>query len=554
MNTTSFQRPRPRAREGDSRFATRVARREAVWRRRGASDVAITAAIVAGAALLAGVAFITRPAPPDIAAFSDVGEAFYPDFVDPLSAASLEVVEFDADAGAAVPFNVQVKDGRWTIPSHYDYPADGKDRLARTAASVMDLRKDIVQSDRAQDHEALGVIDPLDESTPSLTGRGTRITLRDGAGAILADYVIGRPVPGREGFRYLRLPEKKRVYAVKVEADYSTRFADWIETNLLDLAAGDIDLVDIRDYSIDEQTGRVDVRGNVVLAKGDDGAWSLSETPEGRELDTTAVNQMTSALSRLTITGVRPKPEALSADLRAEEGLAIDLGTQLSLQSKGYFIAQDGRLLSNEGEVSIGTADGVLYTLRFGEVLYGSGLDVSAGAAEEPTGEAGDTAGGAGDEEPTPSGPENRYLFVTATFDESLLPPKPSPPAAEGATAPGGASGDGIASGEPPADDPSGAEEPAGEPSNVEEPAAQEPPGELPPAAGESIDAAAAEAYERALQAWEDRASRGREKASALNTRFAPWYYVISAADFSKIRLDLDRLLKDVIPSPNGQE
>ena len=41
-----------------------------------------------------------------------------------------------------------------------DYPADGEDRLANTAASIIDLRKDIVQSDRLQDHETLGVIDP----------------------------------------------------------------------------------------------------------------------------------------------------------------------------------------------------------------------------------------------------------------------------------------------------------------------------------------------------------------------------------------------------------
>jgi len=38
-------------------------------------------------------------------------------------------------AGKATEFKVQVKEGRWSIPSHYDYPADGADRLATTAAA-----------------------------------------------------------------------------------------------------------------------------------------------------------------------------------------------------------------------------------------------------------------------------------------------------------------------------------------------------------------------------------------------------------------------------------
>jgi hypothetical protein len=87
----------------------------------------------------------------------------------------------------------------------------------------------------------------------------------------------------------------------------------------------------------------------------------------------------------------------------------------LSLQSRGYYFARDGRLLSNEGELRARTADGITYTLRFGEVVYGQREAISAGTAES------DREG---------SGPgENRYLFVTADF----RPPSAGGPGAQGA-------------------------------------------------------------------------------------------------------------------------
>ena len=285
------------------------------------SELVKTAAVVLVAIALAVIVWATAPAPPQLERFSDEGEPFYPEFSDPLKAASLEVIDYDEESGTARPFKVQVRNGVWSIPSHHDYPADGEERLAKTAAGVIDLKKDIIQSDRAQDHEALGVIDPLDDTTAGLAGRGKRITLRDRSDAVLADFIIGREVEGKDGFRYVRLPGKKRTYAVKVDVDLSTRFADWIETSLLDVRSYDVTDVQIDDYSINEQTGMVESLGTLQLAKDEQNAWQLAGVPDGRELDEAKVRTMLSALSGLTITGVRPKPEALSADLRAKEAV-----------------------------------------------------------------------------------------------------------------------------------------------------------------------------------------------------------------------------------------
>ena len=163
------------------------------------NDTGKTLTFVVLAVVLCGAAYLTRPSQPTLTKhFDDQGQTFYPEFTDPQAAASLEVIDFDADAGTAKPFKVELKDGVWSIPSHHNYPADGKDRLAKTAAGVIELRKDTIQSDRPQDHEALGVIDPLDDSTPTLKGpRSAGHLARQGRQRARRTSSSARPCPTR---------------------------------------------------------------------------------------------------------------------------------------------------------------------------------------------------------------------------------------------------------------------------------------------------------------------------------------------------------------------
>lgn len=463
-----------------------------------------TGFFVISAAVFAGAALLTRPAPPSTDRLDDLGEPFYPAFTDPEAAASLEVFAYDADAGRVRPFRVELKDGRWSIPSHHGYPADGADRLARTAASVIDLRRDVLRSDRARDHEALGVIDPLDAESAALTGRGDRIVLKDAAGRPLADYIIGPPLPDRNGLRAVRLPGRSRTWGVRSDVDVSVRFRDWIDTALLDVTPDAITSVTLNDYSIDESTGQVAFVGSAALQRSAaDAAWTIEPSaPDGQAVDAARIDGMLTALAGLEITGVRPKPAALVEGLRTGE-LRLGVQEQASLQSKGYFLSSGRGLLSNEGEVTLGTDRGVRYALRFGEVLTGDGLDVSAGA-DPPA---------SGDEPATPDraittddAAINRYLFITAEFDASLLGPRPEPGADPGADA------------------------------DVE----ADP--EAAPDAGSEAERAAAAA------AWDARMAEGQAEAARLNARFADWYYVISAADFETIRPSLDALSAPPVP------
>ncbi|MBD3331495.1 hypothetical protein GF356_01490, partial [candidate division GN15 bacterium] len=114
---------------------------------------------VAIAAILVVLAWILAPQRITPDAFVDQGEPFFPDFTNPNEATTLEVIEFDPESGQARPFKVTFQDGRWTIPSHHNYPADAADRLAQTAAGVIDLKKDDFRSNTISDQPLTGTLD-----------------------------------------------------------------------------------------------------------------------------------------------------------------------------------------------------------------------------------------------------------------------------------------------------------------------------------------------------------------------------------------------------------
>ncbi len=417
------------------------------------------------AVLLGLVALVSAPgrATPD--AFFDIGEAFFPDFTDPDAAATLEVVEFDGETAAAMPFQVTNQNGLWTIPSHNDYPADGSERLSNIAADIISVVKEDFRSDNVADHEALGVIDPTDLAATSLVGRGTRVTVKDGNDEVLADLIVGRPVQGRTGLRFVRVPDQKRVYAARFEADISTSFEDWIEQNLLEVERDQVVHIVLNEYQVDERTRTNTRPREFTLDYVDDTTWDGTGVPSGQEVDFVEVNRLVGAIIGMRIAGVRPKPEGMTGNLRdAAMAGRIDQTDVLDLINKGFYPTQDGGLLSNEGELLVRTTEGVLYTLRFGEIVYGRGEAIAVGDDTSDDAE---------------SGPgENRYVFITAEFDETALP----------------------------------------------EPTASE-----------------TDAHE----SWERRIAEGREKADRLATRFANWYYVVSANSYDNIHKPKEDFLKD---------
>lgn len=357
-------------------------------------------------------AFISAPSRVTPDAFLDRGETFFPEFTDPNVAVSLEVVDFDEDTASARPFKVTSQGGKWSIPSHHDYPADGKELLSKTAAGIIEMRKDDFRSNNVSDHQSCGVIDPLDEGVTSLKGRGRRVTITGEGGQILADLIVGKKVEERENLRFVRLPDQKRVYVAQMPIEPSTKFEEWIEKDLLLVEKEGISKVTLEDYSINERTGSLNRRDKLVLTQKEN-EWTANKLRSNQEMETYRVTELLRAIDELNIVGVRPKPRGLSETLSRTTGESkITQADMRSLQEKGFYFTRQGSLVSNEGELEVQTANGLTYTLRFGEVVYGSGEAVTAGndSSDDKT-----------------SGPgENRYLFILTSFDEKHIqnPPK----------------------------------------------------------------------------------------------------------------------------------
>ena len=424
--------------------------------------------VAAVAALAAvGVRFANQPAA--VEGFSDVGQAFFPDFNDPMKAMELSVVKYDAETREPLSFSVKQNDkGFWVIPSHHDYPAEAAERLAKTAASLIGIKKVALQSRSKDDWARYGVEDPGGEvaaAAPEADDkkeetRGTRITLRDNSSNSLVDLIVGKAVEGREKHFYVRQPDKNPVFIAKLDADLSAKFSDWIEPDLLKLNQNDIVKVTVDQYSVDEEQGAI-LQGEVFDFQKDKttSKWDMKGlNPDIESLKEAAVTDITKNLDQLKIVGVRPKPEGLNADLTVSPEVAqnplMRQVLQTDMQRQGFYIARGEnnqvKLVSNEGELLAGTNNGVRYTLYFGEIARGTAKDIETGLndkkpaegeakteggeakADGEKGAEGAEADAAKPEdkpEDSESGPR-RYLLVKVDYDESLLGPKPTEPVA----------------------------------------------------------------------------------------------------------------------------
>ena len=261
------------------------------------SELKKTLSFSGAAVVLFSLALLSGPRRMAPDAFFDVGQPFFPAFTDPQQATTLEIIEFNQAGGVAVPFKVTNRNGLWTTPSHHDYPADGKDRLAMTAAAIISLVKADFRSGKVTDHVSLGVVDPLDETVSTLQGRGTRVTVKDRNENVLADLIIGNDVVGGRGHRFVRVAGRTRVYAANLGAEISTKFEDWIERDLLQLDREDITRIVRNDYQIiEEPSGFTEVRRGTVVLEKESNEWTIRPRSTEQEIDTVKMNQLIGVL------------------------------------------------------------------------------------------------------------------------------------------------------------------------------------------------------------------------------------------------------------------
>ncbi len=480
-------------------------------------------------------------APRQEAQLDDVGQEFFPEFKDPLEATSLEIVKFSD--GEVYRFEVAQKDGHWVIPSHYDYPADAEKQLAQAATALIGLKKLDKVSDDRRTHAEFGVIEPDPNNAEELRSHedeevGTRVVMADRDGNSLAALIIGKKAAEEhQNIYYVRVPGQDRVYKAEIDPTrFSTSFGDWIERDLLKLDAWDIRRVQLHLYSVDEARGQIKDEDYIVLTYEENASgnpWKLEGLKEGQQLDTQKLNDMRYALDDLKIIDVRRKPEGIRRLLRGESNV-VEQQELLDLADKGFYIIK-GQLISNQGKVIVTTKEGVEYVLSFGEVAKQT---IDQATRKDKDGKASGIS-------------TNRYVFIMARFNPEMIPkpelkPLPELPPEEGKEAEEKAG---------PQPEKSSANSADGKQDKQNEQKEGEQKGKQADSDKNQQEKKTREDIiaerkriqkenERKQKEYEERVKKAQEKVKELNDRFADWYYVIDDAEYKKIRLTRNQIVK----------
>ena len=521
------------------------------------SESARTALYLATALAVTALAVVTRPGRVQTPTENElVGKPLFPAFKEPFSAKRMQIVEFNEALSEAKEFEVSQKDGRWVIPSHNDYPADAQERLKKAATALVDLKVIRMASERATDHALYGVVEPtMEKSETAARGVGTLVRMRDESDNKLADIVIGKKVKGSETQRFVRVAGNQFVFTAEIDPEeFSTKFEDWIEKDLLKLNAMDVSSLTLKDYSITEagvtQTGALAVNPPeqrsefTVNWNADRATWELVEMLDkqddqlapsalrpGEELNKETLDAVKNALDDLKIMDVEKKPGGLGENLKAATSFLEDRQSINSLIDRGFYplTTPDDQveLLSSEGEVSVQTKDAVEYVLRFGKVA-------------------------SVDTDKDKKGSLNRFVFVTARVDDASLPEPNLEPLPGEATAPteqpqplNEAEQQNEEKQPAQADDKDNENETA---SDADKKSALD----AKPADKKenSPDAAERERIvkenQRKLDEYKEKRRKAEEKVAELNYRFADWYYVVSEEVFQKIHPSRDEVVKTI--------
>ena len=542
---------------------------------------------------------MNRPAA--IKEFGKMGQEFYPEFTDPTTATSLTVSVIDPEEVKPLQFSVKQSDdtGQWVIPSHHDYPADAADQLAKTASSIIGIKRGAMISRWESDHAKYGVVDPETDSVSidQIEGIGKRITIGGPNEATLASYIVGKKNEDSTNQYFVRHPDEAETYIAELDINLTTKFGDWVNTDLLEITDGDIVRLDLNDYSFDEIQGTITGNIESVLSRDSSSAdWELEGIDaETEQVKTAAVTETLTALTTLEIAGVRPKQAGLTPDLQIDRAALRSQGDfdRLSrdLLSRGFLLQPNREnkelleLISREGEMFVGASDGLLYRLYFGRAFTGSNEDLEIGLSSVTTEEEGEeapsdeeTAGDSAEdkkegEEETPSGKPGRYVFVRVNFDATLLgdvltkPEEPQEPAEiqelkeKIAAAAEEAATEETEEATPESETDGSTEEKSTEEETADEEDTQEQDEEdSSEQEAETVESdeeklarlqeeftAAQAAYQTELAAFEEYQQKiedGTEKAVELNRRFAKWYYVIPGESYDKLSLDRDNIVE----------
>jgi hypothetical protein len=360
--------------------------------------------------------------------------------------------------------------------------------LSRTTYELIGLERRTLASSEKGAQALLGTLDPTSEegkADPENAGKLLRFI--DSNGEPVFELIVGKQVEKKttgndsllgleepeERMFYVRVPSEKDTYTAKLDLDISTKFADWIDTELLELSAAEMRQVNVDNSRLEArqvmtnqgiEVRRVRVPGEELkLQKADDFAeWTLPDLNQELEMmNAEAVNPLIQTIEAVKLMGVRPRhkyqgrsvldgnlefqfPAEVANDIPAQQAILDEL--QDDLLSRGFGLSQDPesnqiKLVSEHGQLSTTTKDGLVYTLYFGSQVVGSEESIEIGTADakpEPETDAAKEEDPAKAEDPKDNPPADkpnpaeqptaRFLLVRVEHRPELMSDRPVAP------------------------------------------------------------------------------------------------------------------------------
>ena len=221
------------------------------------------------------------------------------------------VTSLSVRRGSAAPtVTVHEKDGRWTIAERGDYPADVS-KLRKLLQALSDAKIVEQKTSKRTSFAIIGVEDP---GLPGAAGAEIIIAARDGKHAV----IIGKPIG--EG-NFARRSSEETSYSVEPTISFETEPRYWIDSKLIDIAAGTIQSVEIKPSAQPAYT----VRRGKAAGVTDKTSGAADKAPSAADKSADAAN----AADTFILEGVPPgrkaaDPAALAPSPTALSALSAD--------------------------------------------------------------------------------------------------------------------------------------------------------------------------------------------------------------------------------------
>lgn len=226
------------------------------------------------------------------------------------------VTSLSVRRGSATPtVTLHEKDGRWTIAERGDYPADVS-KLRKLLQALSDAKIVEQKTSKRTSFAIIGVEDP---GLPGAAGAEIIITARDGKHAL----IIGKPI-GQGNFA--RRSSEETSYSVEPAISFETEPRYWIDSKLIDIAAGTIQSVEIKPSGQPVYTvRRGKAAGGTDKTSSDKPAGAADKAPGAADTSADAAN----AADTFILEGVPPgrkaaDPAALAPSPTALSALSAD--------------------------------------------------------------------------------------------------------------------------------------------------------------------------------------------------------------------------------------